>query len=82
MKSNIYNIFKKEFDSYFTTPMAYIFLVVFSLVNGYFFSNTFFLIGQSDLRALFNIVPIFSGLYLYAIAHLGNFEVNPRISLW
>ena len=30
---------------------------------------------------LFKIVPIFSGLYLYAIAHLGNFEVNPRTSL-
>ena len=64
MKSNILNIFKKEFDSYFTSPMAYIFLVVFCLVNGYFFSNTFFLIGQSDLRALFNIVPM---VYLFFI---------------
>ena len=61
---NIYTIFKKEFYSYFTTPMAYIFLVVFTLVNGYFFSNTFFLIGQSDLRALFNIVPM---VYLFFI---------------
>ena len=49
---------------YFTSPMAYIFLIVFSLVNGYFFSNTFFLIGQSDLRALFNIVPM---VYLFFI---------------
>ena len=64
MKSNILNIFKKEFNSYFTSPMGYIFLVVFCLVNGYFFSNTFFLIGQSDLRALFNIIPM---VYLFFI---------------
>ncbi|MDC1050784.1 ABC transporter permease subunit [Candidatus Marinimicrobia bacterium] len=62
--NNIINTFKKEFSSYFTSPMAYIFLVVFGLVNGYFFSNTFFLIGQSDLRALFNIVPM---VYLFFI---------------
>jgi ABC-2 type transport system permease protein len=62
--NNIINIFKKEFSSYFTSPMAYIFLVVFGLVNGYFFSNTFFLIGQSDLRSLFNIIPM---VYLFFI---------------
>ena len=60
----IYTIFKKEFLGYFTSPMAYIFLVVFSIVNGYFFSNTFFLIGQSDLRSLFNIIPM---VYLFFI---------------
>lgn len=60
----VFTIFKKEFFGYFTSPMAYIFLVVFSLVNGYFFSNTFFLIGQSDLRSLFNIVPM---VYLFFI---------------
>jgi ABC-2 type transport system permease protein len=62
--NNIINTFKKEFSSYFTSPMAYIFLVVFGLVNGYFFSNTFFLIGQSDLRSLFNIIPM---VYLFFI---------------
>ena len=62
--NTIYTIFKKEFFGYFTSPMAYIFLVVFSLVNGYFFSNTFFLIGQSDLRSLFNIIPM---VYLFFI---------------
>jgi len=61
---NILTILKKEFFGYFSSPMAYIFLVVFSLVNGYFFSNTFFLIAQSDMRALFNIVPM---VYLFFI---------------
>ena len=36
---NVLTIYKKEFFSYFTTPMAYIFLVVFAILNGYFFSN-------------------------------------------
>ena len=64
MYKNIYIIFKREFIGYFKSPMAYIFLIVFAIVNGYFFTNTFFLIGQSDLRILFNIVPM---VYLFFI---------------
>ena len=61
---NILTIYKKELRSFFTTPMAYIFLVVFALVNGYFFTNTFFLYNQSDMRSLFGIVPL---VYLFFI---------------
>ena len=61
---NIMTIYKKELRSFFTSPMAYIFLVVFALVNGYFFTNTFFLYNQSDMRALFGIVPL---VYLFFI---------------
>lgn len=61
---NINHIYLKEFRSYFDGPMAYIFLVIFSLVNGYFFSNTFFIFGQSDMRALFQILPL---VYLFFI---------------
>ena len=89
MKNNILNIFKKEFNGYFTSPMAYIFLVVFSLVNGYFFSNTFFLIGQSDLRALFNIVPMVYLFFIPAITmgliakekNLGTMEVMSTLPI-
>jgi len=62
--NNIKHIYLKELKSYFNGPMAYIFLVIFSLVNGYFFSNTFFIFGQSDMRALFQIVPL---VYLFFI---------------
>ena len=61
---SIITIYKKELNSFFTSPMAYIFLVVFALVNGYFFTNTFFLYNQSDMRALFGIVPL---VYLFFI---------------
>jgi len=64
MINNIKHIYLKEIRSYFNGPMAYIFLIIFSLVNGYFFSNTFFIFGQSDMRALFQIVPL---VYLFFI---------------
>ena len=53
---NIKTIYIKEMKSFFNSPMAYIFLGVFVLINGYFFTNTFFLINQSDLRSLFDII--------------------------
>ena len=61
---NIRAIYKKELSSFFSSPMAYIFLVIFALVNGYFFTNTFFLYNQSDMRALFGTVPM---VYLFFI---------------
>ena len=57
-------IFKRELKSFFDSPMAYVFLIVFALLNGWFFTTTFFLYGQSDLRTLFNIVPL---VYLFFI---------------
>jgi ABC-2 type transport system permease protein len=59
---NIRVIYGKELSAYFKSPMAYIFLVTFVLLNGYFFTNTFFLINQSDMRSLFGIVPM---VYLF-----------------
>ena len=62
--NNFKAIYLKELKSYFDSPMAYIFLVLFAVLNGYFFTNTFFLIGQSDLRVMFNIVPV---VYLFFV---------------
>ncbi len=61
---NITAIYLRELRSFFNSPMAYIFLVIFSLINGYFFTNTFFLINQSDLRSLFGIIPL---VYLFFV---------------
>ena len=62
--NSILTIYKKELKSFFNSPMAYIFLVVFALVSGYFFTNTFFLYNQSDMRSLFGIIPL---VYLFFI---------------
>ena len=62
--NNIKNIFVRELSSFFHSPMAYIFLVVFVVVNSFFFTNIFFKVNQSDLRTLFNIIPM---VYLFFI---------------
>ena len=61
---NIQIILRREIQSFFNIPMAYIFLVIFAIVSGYFFTNTFFLFGQSDLRVLFDMIPL---VYLFFI---------------
>ena len=57
-------IFRKEIGGFFNSPVAYITLVVFLLISGWFFSSSFFLINESDLRGLFNIIPT---IYLFFI---------------
>ncbi len=58
MRNNIATIYKKELSSFFNSPVAYITIIVFLLINSWFFTSTFFLINQSDLRQLFNIAPL------------------------
>ena len=44
-------VFKRELKSYFTTPIAYVFLVVFLFFSGYMtFNNGFFEIRQACVR--------------------------------
>lgn len=65
---NTKSVFLKELKSFFNSPMAYIFLVIFAVVNGYFFVNTFFLFGQSDMRSLFSVVPLVYLFFIPAVA--------------
>jgi ABC-2 type transport system permease protein len=51
-------IFKKEFKSYFVSPIAYIVIGVFLLVTGWFFFTPFFLFNQANLRNFFALLPI------------------------
>ena len=67
MKTNIGLIYKKEISSFFNSAVAYITLIVFLLLAGWFSMNTFFLINQSGLRQLFSIVPIIYLAFIPAI---------------
>jgi ABC-2 type transport system permease protein len=52
-------VFKRELKSYFTTPIAYVFLVVFLFFSGYLtFKNGFFEIRQADMTAFFINMPL------------------------
>jgi gliding motility-associated transport system permease protein len=59
-------IFEREFASYFATPVAYIFIVIFLMLSGVFtfYLGQFYERGQADLSSFFGFVP---WLYLVLI---------------
>ena len=54
-----YNIIKRELASYFSTPLAYVFIVIFlALIGSFtFYLGNFFVRGQADLNAFFAFHP-------------------------
>ena len=57
--NNISAIFKRELSGYFGSPVAYVFIVIFLLLIGFFtfYISRFFEIGQADLRSFFQWHP-------------------------
>lgn len=52
-------VFKREFKSYFTTPVAYVFLVIFLFFSAYMtFKQGFYEMRQADLQLFFNNLPL------------------------
>lgn len=62
-------VFKREIASYFATPLAYVFLVIFLVLASSltFFMGNFFERGQADLQAFFGFLP---WLYLFLVPAL------------
>jgi len=59
-------LFRRELQSYFSTPVAYVFIVIFLVLMGTFtfYLGGFYEQGQADLRAFFNFHP---WLYLFLV---------------
>ncbi|HTV46191.1 MAG TPA: ABC transporter permease subunit [Stellaceae bacterium] len=66
---NVLTIFRRELASYFATPLAYVFIVIFLVMAGVlaFFVGDFFERGQADLQPFFAFHP---WLYLVLIPAL------------
>ena len=64
--NNLTIIFRRELASYFATPLAYIFVVIFLIINGVFTFDLggFYLRGQADLLPFFSFHP---WLYLFMV---------------
>jgi ABC-2 type transport system permease protein len=64
--SQALNVFRRELASYFATPLALIFIVIFLFLTGIFtfYVGNFFDRGQADLRPFFTFHP---WLYLFLI---------------
>ncbi|HEX2955943.1 MAG TPA: ABC transporter permease subunit [Chitinispirillaceae bacterium] len=54
---NIHIIAKKEFKSYFISPIAYVFITVFLVISNFLFFQGFFLNNQADMRGYFSLLP-------------------------
>jgi ABC-2 type transport system permease protein len=63
-------IFRREFVSYFATPLAAVFIVIFLLLSGTFtfFLGDFFETGQADLQVFFRFHPWLYLLLVPAVA--------------
>ncbi len=74
---------RKEFNSYFVSPIAYIVISIFLLVTGWFFFSTFFLFNQASLRNFFELLPIIFSFVVPAITmrlfseefNIGSYEI-------
>ncbi len=64
--TNIVAVFKRELNGYFNSPVAYVFIVIFLMLSGFFTFNIghFFEIGQADLRVFFQWHP---WIYLFLV---------------
>lgn len=48
----------RGFKTYFESPTAYVALIVFYLLTGYFFALPLFLVGQASIKSLSDFVPL------------------------
>jgi len=62
-------IFRRELAAYFATPLAYVFIVIFLVMNGIFTFDMggFYVRGQADLQPFFSFHP---WLYLFMVPAL------------
>ena len=66
----VFTIIKRELSAYFTSPVAYVFLVIFLLLTGFFTftAGNFFERGEASLAAFFGWHP---WLYLVVVPAIG-----------
>lgn len=59
-------LFKREFASFFATPVAFVFIIIFLMMSGVatFYIGNFFERGQADLQPFFSFHP---WLYLFLV---------------
>lgn len=73
----VVHIFRKEFSTYFVSPIAYIVITIFLLVTGWFFFATFFLFNQANLRTFYTLLPVIFAFVIPAITmRLISEEIN------
>ena len=69
MSSQLGVLFRRELNGYFSTPIAYVFIIIFLFLSGIFsfYLGNFFGRGEADLNSFFSFHP---WLYLFLIPAL------------
>lgn len=67
---NTKGIIKRELAGYFGSPVAYVFIVIFLILSGFFtfYVSRFYELGQADLRAFFEWHP---WIFLFLVPAVG-----------
>lgn len=65
--SNVLPIYRRELRSYFNSPIAYVVIVVFLAIIGYFFTSNLFLMNVASMRIVFELVPLVFLFFVPAI---------------
>ena len=60
-------LFRRELGAYFNAAIAYIFIIVFVLLNGGLFMTQFFLYNRADMRQFFSTLPFILSVFLPAV---------------
>ena len=69
--NQVANIFRREFRGYFATPVAYVFIVIFLLLAGFFtFSSSFGAFFERDQADLYSFFAFHPFLYLFLVPAL------------
>ena len=64
---NIATIFRREIRSYFNSPIAYVVIIVFLAIIGWFFSTNLFLMNMASMRVAFELIPLVFLFFVPAI---------------
>ena len=65
---NIAPIYRRELRSYFNSPVAYVVIVVFLAIIGWFFTSNLFLMNVASMRVLLDLVPLAFLFFVPAIS--------------
>ncbi len=74
---SLWVIAKRELGSYFDSPVGYVVVTLYLLLNGWFFSNTLFLQNVASVRVLFDMSFILFMFFVPAIT-MGAFAEERR----
>ena len=61
-------LFRRELKAYFTAPIAYVYVLVFAVLNTGLFMSTFFFMKRAEMREFFAFMPWILAIFMPAVS--------------